>query len=170
MLQIQGEKEVSSVCLVTKNVVAKNEGSSAALTQCAKQLREYFRSERKFFNVTLSPEGTDFQKCVWKALLTIPFGSTLTYGEIARKIGKPGAAQAVGQAVGANPLLILVPCHRVLAANGIGGFSCGQAKKVLLIALESSETHSPDFGLDDRTSRGADPLGIHPGLIARVRS
>ncbi len=85
----------------------------------------------------LAPHGTAFQKAVWHRLRRIPFGQTLSYGQVAQAIGSPGAARGVGQACGANPLPIFIPCHRVLAASGrIGGFSAGLAKKQWLLAHE----------------------------------
>lgn len=87
------------------------------------ELREYFRGERRAFSVALAPEGTDFQRAVWGALLEIPFGETRSYAQLAASMGRPGAARAVGQANGRNPIPILVPCHRVIAAGGgIGGY------------------------------------------------
>ncbi|MEI8205314.1 MAG: methylated-DNA--[protein]-cysteine S-methyltransferase [Kiritimatiellales bacterium] len=82
------------------------------------------------------PDGTDFQKSVWRELKKIPRGQTRTYGEIASAIGKPKAARAVGAACGANPLPIFIPCHRVVAKNGLGGFGGGLPWKVLLLKME----------------------------------
>ena len=82
------------------------------------QLREYFAGERQVFDIKLQFEGTDFQKQVWNVIASTPFGKTISYGEIADKIGKPKASRAIGNACGKNPLPIVVPCHRVLAANG----------------------------------------------------
>lgn len=87
------------------------------------QLDEYFRGERKLFDLPLKFKGTSFQEEVWNALLKIPFGEVLTYGELAAKIGRPKAQQAVGSAVGANPIPLIIPCHRVVAKTSIGGFS-----------------------------------------------
>lgn len=84
----------------------------------------------------LDPGGTDFQRAVWQALLGIPRGQTRTYGELARGLGRPDAARAVGLAAGANPLPVIVPCHRLVAAHGLGGFSGGLATKRALLALE----------------------------------
>jgi methylated-DNA-[protein]-cysteine S-methyltransferase len=87
------------------------------------ELREYFRGERRGFSVALAPEGTEFQRAVWRALVEIPFGETRSYAQLAAAMGRPGAARAVGQANGRNPIPILVPCHRVIAASGgIGGY------------------------------------------------
>ncbi len=112
------------------------EDAPEALSQGAQELAEYFAGTRREFTAATMPAGTKFQHAVWEALKTIPYGETRTYAQIAAMIGKPGAARAVGQAVGANPCLILIPCHRVVAANGIGGFSCGVEVKQQLLALE----------------------------------
>jgi O-6-methylguanine DNA methyltransferase len=84
------------------------------------------------------PAGTPFQKKVWRALKTIPRGATRTYGEIAAAIGQPGAARAVGAACGANPLPLFIPCHRIVAKNGLGGFGSGLPWKVLLLKMEGA--------------------------------
>jgi len=95
------------------------------LQRAAAQLDEYFAGKRKDFDLPLAPAGGDFERSVWAALQRIPYGATVTYGQLARAIGAsaPAAARAVGQACGANPLPIIVPCHRVLSAAGSGGFS-----------------------------------------------
>jgi O-6-methylguanine DNA methyltransferase len=104
------------------------------------QLGEYFAGGRREFDLPLAPVGTDFQLRVWHALREIPFGAVRNYGDIARAIGQPGASRAVGQANGANPLPIVIPCHRVLASDGsIGGYSCGIDVKHKLLALEGVE-------------------------------
>ena len=113
--------------------------SNAVLKQAARELSEYFAGERKTFDVPLSPVGTDFQKKVWTALETIPYGETVTYGDIAAKIGKPGAAIAVGQANSRNPIPILIPCHRVIGANGkLVGYTGGMHIKETLLSIEGS--------------------------------
>lgn len=102
-----------------------------------KQLSEYFSGMRKEFSLPLSPDGTSFEKAVWDELLKIPFGETRSYREIAMAVGKPTASRAVGNAVGKNPLLILVPCHRVITSDGrLGGFSAGLENKILLHRIE----------------------------------
>ena len=108
------------------------------LRQGAAWLRAYFSSHSFPPPLPpLMPAGTAFQKAVWRQLLTIPPGATTTYGEIARRLGMPGASRAVGQAVGANPLPILIRCHRVLAAGGkLGGYSSGLRRKRWLLAHE----------------------------------
>lgn len=109
----------------------------AVTREAERQLSEYFAGERRQFELPLSPDGTPFEKVVWEALLQIPFGETRSYGEIAALLGRPGASRAVGNAVGKNPLLILVPCHRVIASDGsLGGFSAGLENKVLLHRIE----------------------------------
>lgn len=100
------------------------------------ELEEYFAGRRRSFDLPLDPKGTAFQKQVWQALGRVPFGTSVTYGELAAAAGRPGAARAVGGAVGKNPILILIPCHRVLAKDGIGGFSAGLDRKRILLALE----------------------------------
>ena len=102
------------------------------------QLAEYFAGERRSFDLPLAPRGTAFQRHVWHALTLIPYGHTISYGELARRIGNPSASRAVGLANGANPLPIIVPCHRVIGADGsLTGFGGGLPIKRKLLALES---------------------------------
>lgn len=105
------------------------------------QLEEYFAGERKSFDLPLRPSGTTFQEAVWQALLTIPYGDTRSYGDIAQQIGKPKAVRAVGTANGANPIALLVPCHRVIGANGsLTGFGGGLPTKQFLLGLEADNS------------------------------
>ena len=105
----------------------------------AAQLAEYFAGKRHTFELPLAPEGTAFQQLVWRALLAIPYGATCSYGDIARAIGRPAASRAVGAANGKNPIAIIVPCHRVIGANGdLTGYGGGMPAKKLLLELESS--------------------------------
>ena len=105
----------------------------------ADELLEYFAGTRTEFTVPLSPAGTDFQRTVWRALQRIPYGETRTYGEIAEAAGRPGAARAVGTANHRNPLPIIIPCHRVVGANGqLCGFGGGLDVKRQLLELEAS--------------------------------
>lgn len=109
------------------------------LVEAERQLGEYFAGRRKQFALTLdlSGSGTAFQRAVWRALLTIPFGETRSYAQIARQIGKPGAARAVGAANGRNPLSIVAPCHRVVGSTGaLTGFAGGLDVKARLLELE----------------------------------
>jgi methylated-DNA-[protein]-cysteine S-methyltransferase len=101
-----------------------------------RSLEEYFRGRRTAFDLPLHADGTVFQKAVWKALLKIPAGQTRTYGEVAAMIGKPSAARAVGQALNRNPHCIVVPCHRVTSASGLGGYAYGKAMKEWLLEHE----------------------------------
>ena len=104
------------------------------------QLREYFAGARTRFDLALDPGGTPFQQRVWRGLIAIPYGTACGYGDLAKRIGKAGAARAVGQANGANPIPIIIPCHRVIAADGsIGGYSSGLPIKRQLLALERIE-------------------------------
>lgn len=102
------------------------------------QIREYFAGDRQTFDIKFQFEGTDFQNQVWKVIASTPFGSTISYGEIANTIGKPKASRAIGNACGKNPISIIIPCHRVLAADGkLGGYSSGLKNKRTLLALEN---------------------------------
>ena len=107
------------------------------LEEAARQLRAYFAGQRQAFSLPLGPRGTAFQLQVWQALQTIPYGEVRTYGEIARAIGKPKACRAVGMANHKNPISIIVPCHRVVGADGsLTGYGGGLAAKEFLLALE----------------------------------
>lgn len=109
----------------------------AALSEVLTQLREYFAGARRSFDVPLDLRGTAFQKSVWREVARVPYGGTVTYGEIARRIGKPKAARAVGGAVGANPVPIFIPCHRVIGASGaLTGYGGGLDVKEDLLRLE----------------------------------
>ena len=104
----------------------------------ARQLREYFAGRRTQFDLPLEPEGTAFQRSVWRRLQEIPYGKTISYGELARRIGNPKASRAVGMANGANPIPIVIPCHRVIGADGtLTGFGGGLPIKRALLALEA---------------------------------
>lgn len=103
----------------------------------AEQLTEYFAGKRKVFDLPLEPYGTEFQKKVWQALMEIPYGRTCSYGEIAAKIGNPKASRAVGSANNKNPIAIVIPCHRVVGANGaLVGYASGLQTKEALLKLE----------------------------------
>ncbi len=113
------------------------------LRQAYAQLHEYFAGSRRVFTLPLSPAGTPFQLAVWAAMREIPYGETRSYGELATAVGKPGAARAVGQACNRNPIAIIQPCHRVLAAHGApGGFRAGLASKRQLLALEAGTSRN----------------------------
>jgi methylated-DNA-[protein]-cysteine S-methyltransferase len=107
----------------------------------ADQLDAYFEGKRTSFDVRLAPAGTPFQREVWAALLTIPYGKTCSYGEIAAQIGRPGASRAVGLANGRNPISIIVPCHRVIGSTGtLTGYGGGLERKQWLLDLERGTT------------------------------
>jgi methylated-DNA-[protein]-cysteine S-methyltransferase len=109
------------------------------LLETERQLAAYFAGTLKAFTVPLDFQGTDFQKSVWAALLTIPFGETRSYGDIARQVGRPGASRAVGAASGRNPISIIAPCHRVIGSAGaLTGFAGGLDIKRHLLGLERS--------------------------------
>lgn len=117
----------------------ERERETPLLNQAARELGEYFAGTRKAFTVPLRPEGTAFQTAVWEALLTIPYGETLSYGAVAAKIGKPKASRAVGMANNKNPLPIFIPCHRVIGADGkMVGYGGGLNIKEALLKLETA--------------------------------
>ena len=124
--------------------VAAENANHPVLLEAASQLDEYFAGRRTEFSLTLDLVGTDFQRTVWNALLAIPFGETRSYGQIARQIGRPAAARAVGAANGRNPVAIVAPCHRVIGSTGVlTGFAGGLEAKVRLLALEGVRIHNP---------------------------
>jgi len=115
------------------------------LVQARAALAEYFEGRRTQFDLPLAPRGTAFQQAVWRALLAVPFGATSTYGAIALAIRKPSAVRAVGAAVGANPIGIIVPCHRIIGRDGsLTGYAGGLDRKAKLLALEG---HAAQFEL-----------------------
>lgn len=115
------------------------EPAHPVLARARGQLEEYFAGRRRDFDIPLAATGTSFQQRVWAALSTIPYGRTTSYGEIARRLGLPvGASRAVGAANGANPIAIMVPCHRVIGSNGsLTGYAGGLQRKQLLLQIES---------------------------------
>lgn len=113
------------------------ESGRGVVSETLRQLREYFAGRRKDFDLPLDPAGTAFQRTVWKRLQEIPYGETISYGELARRVGNPKASRAVGSANGKNPIPIVIPCHRVIASGGkLGGFGGGLPTKEALLALE----------------------------------
>lgn len=113
--------------------------------QIATELQDYFSGRRKEFTFAISAQGSAFNQSVWEHVASIPYGQTTSYGEIARALGKPGAARAVGTANGRNPIPIVIPCHRVVAVGGkLGGFGGGLPLKRKLLDLECS--NSPALG------------------------
>ena len=119
------------------------------LIETEKQLNEYFNGERKQFDIKLDFIGTDFQKQVWQALLTIPYGETRSYGQIAAQLNNPKSVRAVGAANGKNPISIIAPCHRVIGINGsLTGFAGGIENKEILLKLENSKLNFNNKQLD----------------------
>ena len=107
--------------------------------ECARQIGEYFDGNRKSFELPLAPEGSDFQRAVWNEIARIPYGETITYAELAKRAGAPGSARAAGAATGRNPISIIVPCHRVMGANGsLTGYAGGVARKAKLLEIEDA--------------------------------
>lgn len=143
---LSGEKGVTRIIFGEKefrnfvdglNGARVTEGGAAA--DMAHEIELYFDGRLSEFKTPIDvSEGTPFQKSVWKQLLDIPYGETATYGEVAENVGRPGAARAVGNAVGANPIPIVIPCHRVLASNGLGGYSGGIHIKKDLLRIEGT--------------------------------
>lgn len=114
------------------------------LCEAERQLQQYFAGERRQFTLNYDTTGTPFQKKVWEALLTIPFGETRSYRQIAEQIGHPRAMRAVGAANGKNPLSIVAPCHRVIGSNGkLTGFAGGLTVKAFLLQLEQAQGSLP---------------------------
>ncbi|MBI1943700.1 MAG: methylated-DNA--[protein]-cysteine S-methyltransferase [Betaproteobacteria bacterium] len=110
------------------------------LQRARRQLAEYFAGKRKQFDLVLDPGGTDFQKAVWKAIAGVPYGETISYGELARRAGFAEGARAAGAATGRNPIGIVVPCHRIVGSDGsLTGYAGGLERKRALLALESGE-------------------------------
>lgn len=123
-----------------KNPSKQKEPETDLLKRAKEQLMEYFDGNRENFDLPLNPSGTEFQKKVWRALCTIPYGQTRSYGEIAALIGNPKACRAVGGANNKNPIMILIPCHRVIGADGsLVGFGGGLDAKRYMLKLEKGE-------------------------------
>jgi methylated-DNA-[protein]-cysteine S-methyltransferase len=120
----------------------------------ARQLSEYFAGSRKTFDLPLAPEGTDFQKMVWAELARIPYGETISYAELAKRVGSEGAARAVGRANATNPIAIVVPCHRVIGADGsLTGYAYGVEMKRNLLDFERTRLRAPSSVAGSEASR-----------------
>lgn len=127
-----------------KRVAPQWRRSGATFTGIESQLREYFAGERVTFETPLAMAGSQFERQVWDALRGIPYGETVSYGEIARRVGQPAAARAVGLANGRNPIAVIVPCHRVIGADGsLTGYGGGLPRKRLLLELEQGQASLP---------------------------
>jgi methylated-DNA-[protein]-cysteine S-methyltransferase len=135
-----------------------------ALRASAEQLRAYFAGELREFDLPLAPHGTPFQREVWGALREIPYGSTISYGELATAVGRPDAPRAVGAANGRNPIAVVIPCHRVIGASGaLTGYGGGLGRKRMLLDLESGQRTWTLIGADGKPYESATPgtLGGH---------
>ncbi|HEY4999456.1 MAG TPA: methylated-DNA--[protein]-cysteine S-methyltransferase [Usitatibacter sp.] len=129
----------------------------APLRECVRQVGEYLKGVRKQFDLPLAPQGSEFQRRVWIEIARIPFGETIAYAELAARAGAPGAARAAGAATGRNPLSIIVPCHRVLGADGsLTGYAGGLERKKRLLALEGVLSPKEGFSHDDEVIARAD--------------
>ena len=139
MLEICGtDKHICSILFIDHQQ-QETSVQSKILNNCVKQLQEYFRHQRKDFDLPLNPDGSSFQNQVWRILQTIPYGSTASYLDVAQKIGNPKAVRAVGGANGKNPITIIIPCHRVIGANGkLVGYGGGMWRKKWLLQHEQN--------------------------------
>jgi len=137
------------------------------------QLEEYFRGERRAFDLALAPRGSEFQRRVWQELTRIPYGTTISYGELARRVGKRSAtaSRAIGQANASNPIAVVVPCHRVIGRDGrLTGYAAGLSFKAKLLTLEGAL--APDELIAPRSHRAIQQAHAHAGgppRAARVR-
>ncbi len=139
------ENGIASIIVLNSNVPLTTI-IPEVLEDAVYQLTEYFNEERKVFNLTLNPEGTSFQKKVWKALEDIPYGKTVSYMDLSKTLGDPKAIRAVAAANGKNPLWIVVPCHRVIGSDGsLTGYAGGLHRKKWLLELESPSKQTSLF-------------------------
>lgn len=153
---IGDDKAITHICLQgEKDAIAigrdwRENARVAPIALALAQLNEYFAAKRTAFSLPLSTRGTAFEQRVWDELLRIPHGETRTYGEIARRVGNPKAARAVGLACGKNPIAIVVPCHRVIGAGGaLTGYAGGLARKRILLRLEGAISHRGHTTVND---------------------
>jgi methylated-DNA-[protein]-cysteine S-methyltransferase len=146
MLELHADESgLRSLQFLNEPSVLASEPSSS-LAECAKQLAEYFEGTRKTFDIPLNPDGTDFQKRVWSELLKIEYGITISYQELADRLGDPKVVRAVGGANGKNPIGIIVPCHRVIGAGGkLVGYGGGIERKKWLLKHEQSFAKRSDM-------------------------
>ena len=134
---IDNGKAITKIYFANKNEINIEENETELLRETVKQLEEFFEGKRNCFDLPLEPKGTEFQKKVWSALQEIPFGETRSYGEIAKIVGNEKASRAVGMANNKNPIPIIIPCHRVIGANGkLVGYAGGLNIKEKLLKIE----------------------------------
>ena len=129
------EEDGALVSILLSSSLPPSPPSSALGKEISRQIQEYFEKKRSSFSLPISPKGTAFQRKVWEETLKIPYGQYLSYGDIGERIGSK-AYRAIGQALGKNPIPIVIPCHRVRSKNGLGGYSGGLEIKKILISLE----------------------------------
>ncbi|APV48950.1 hypothetical protein BWI17_04190 [Betaproteobacteria bacterium GR16-43] len=116
---------------------AKEDRNDPALARCARQVAEYFAGKRDAFDLPFAPQGTDFQKRIWREIAKVRFGKTITYSELAKRAGAEGSARAAGAATGRNPIAVAIPCHRIVGADGsLTGYAGGLPRKTKLLELE----------------------------------
>lgn len=138
MLSFNSEFELTSAIFSDSENTKSSNIKNEEIQNVKKQFEEYFEGNRTNFNIKLSPEGTDFQKRVWNELLNIPFGKTVSYQQMANKLGDPKVIRAAAAANGKNPISIVIPCHRVIGSNGsLTGYAGGLHRKKWLLELES---------------------------------
>lgn len=136
-LLLEGDEQGISGILFRKQAEVGRDAAPKPLREAVRQLQAYFAGDLREFDLPLRMEGTPFQITVWSALRDIPYGQTVSYGELARRIGNPKGSRAVGLANGSNPISIVVPCHRVIGSNGkLTGYGGGLENKELLLGLE----------------------------------
>lgn len=130
-------KALTEVCFLQNDSERADDETDAVLTEARKQLEGYFKGERRDFNIDLEPKGTDFQRRVWAELQRIPYGSTISYRELAVRLGDPKCIRAAAAANGRNPIGIFIPCHRVIGSDGrLTGYAGGLWRKSELLRLE----------------------------------
>ena len=125
-----------AICEVAISQDMVNSNGDTLTRECIIQLKEYFDGERKHFTIPINPSGTPYQSLVWDKLMAIDFGNCITYKDLAERSHGEKNCRSVANSVGKNPILIIVPCHRVVAKNSIGGFSCGVFRKIELLKIE----------------------------------
>jgi methylated-DNA-[protein]-cysteine S-methyltransferase len=143
-IEIVGSKDSIIALDFVEDMLPGEDELTFCVKECLKQVDEYFKGERREFFLNLQPEGTVFQKSVWRQLEKIPYGKTTSYGKVADVIGKPNASRAVGSANGKNPIAIIIPCHRVIGSDGsLTGYGGGLWRKRWLIGFEKGEVQPP---------------------------
>ena len=145
---INTQEEMISELRFTEEPVS-TEALEAVVLKAQGQLEEYFSAKRKTFDLPLAMTGTAFQQRVWTAVNTIPFGETTSYLKLSQSLGNPAAIRAVGAAIGANPILVIIPCHRIIGTNGqLTGYAGGLDRKESLLALEGRPRQAKQASLD----------------------